>query len=170
MDHQYYQWEPSLYFWQDEAACKDADPKLFMFLEGQSQDSIGLNHDERIRINYENHEDAKSYCDRCPVLLQCRESATEDDLDWTVRAGMSPRAFSGRPVGRPSNRDRDVCANGHRKVAGQHCMKCRSEQAERYRDRQRANRAAVKAGRPLPYPDVKQNKRDRDRAANRLTG
>jgi hypothetical protein len=147
-------WETELYFWSDEAACKDADPKLFVTIERGSREAARMSEEDRLIINNENHLDALSYCDRCPVRQRCLEEADDSDLEWTVRGGNTPGSYSGKPVGRPSSRGLPKCGNGHVKEPGKQCPQCRLDQHKRYRDREKANRQALKAGRPLPFPGV----------------
>ena len=155
MKSQYqFNWETELYFWSDEAACKDADPKLFVTIERGSREAARMSEEDRLIINNENHLDALSYCDRCPVRQRCLEEADDSDLEWTVRGGNAPGNYSGKPVGRPGSRTLPKCRNGHVKEPGQRCLQCKVDQRSQYNERQKANRAAARAGFSLPYPSV----------------
>ena len=98
-------WGPEVrddvYIWQDDAACKGADPVLFEILNKDHPASEGLDLVEQVEQTRENFEDAATYCDRCPVRAACMADATPEDLHWTFRAGVIPGAFSGKAIGRP---------------------------------------------------------------------
>lgn len=121
-----------------------------------------MSDQERIDLNRDNHEDAKSYCDRCPVLNDCLSNATEDDLEWTVRAGRSPLLFTGRTAGRPVSRREiygtGICTQGHAREIGKKCKRCEYDRQVERRKRERENREAYNAGLPLPHPPSKRKK------------
>jgi hypothetical protein len=125
--------------WQDNAACKGADPVLFELLNEDHPASEALNRTDMFHQNVENFEDAATYCERCPVLAECLASASDDDLDWTVRGGRTPRKFTGLPVGRPRKHNpnsgkRNKIVNGKKRCSKGHeydvnaarCPQCRA--------------------------------------------
>ena len=142
----YYDWELQTYNWKDEAACNEADPRLFTTLERGEPEVLGLGAEELRNLNLENFEDAVSYCDRCPVLTTCKSAATQDDLDWTVRGGELPLLFQGKPTVRGKktvlNANGDwKCGQGHFVDAGDvRCPVCRRASLKAYNLRKREGR------------------------------
>ncbi len=64
--------------WQQQGACRDADPELFFHPEGER----GIARRRRA-------EAAKRYCDRCPVLELCRDRSFEVREPFGVWGGLS---------------------------------------------------------------------------------
>lgn len=155
-------WEVETSHWSDGAACSDADPELFTIIERGSKRAARMTDLERLDLNKENHEDAKSYCDRCPVLDACLANASQDDLEWTVRAGRSPLMFTGLTPGRPVRRSEtyrsNICGQGHYREIGKKCKRCENDRQVERRQRERENRQAYLAGLPLPHPPSKRKK------------
>ncbi len=50
--------------------------------------------------NQRNHQVARDICLDCPVFVECRKDATNEDLRWTVRGGEGPEVASVRTSGR----------------------------------------------------------------------
>lgn len=66
--------------WRAEAACKDADPTLFFQPDGSESP-----RDRRERI-----ADAKSYCDRCPVITQCEADGWARQDAFAILGRLTP--------------------------------------------------------------------------------
>jgi WhiB family transcriptional regulator, redox-sensing transcriptional regulator len=60
--------------WALKAGCRDVPPKVFFPHDGAGVD------------------DARRYCDRCPVRVPCLEYALENQIQHGVWGGMSERA------------------------------------------------------------------------------
>ena len=87
--------------WQYDGACREADPRLFFHPEG----ARGPSKVKREAL-------ALSYCERCPVIRECREQAlqsreyygiwgglTEDDRERLRGEGTQPRTVSVAEIG-----------------------------------------------------------------------
>ena len=131
--------EPA-YIWQDDAACLYKDPVLFEIIDDEHPAGKDLNRQQKILQTVKNFAEAKTICDSCPVLKQCGENASGDDLAFTFRAGRRPRSFSGKTSGRAPGprleRPRDAkgrllrdgfCDRGHEMEEGARiCNTCRN--------------------------------------------
>lgn len=86
--------------WTDDASCVGHDPELW-----------SLSDDLRDRdANKKRFETAEIICSTCPVFSECWEAATEEDKQWTMRAGAWPTEWSDAPAGRPRS---GRCQRGH---------------------------------------------------------
>ena len=135
------------YMWQDDAACAFMDPLKFEAILLGSQRAKGLSEAERLRKNYENFQEAEAACAKCPVLQECRDAATPEDFQFTFRAGLVPRNYSGNRRGRPTKAAnlpkgriiKDECAKGHKgpwrkkKNRGRECVTCINIRSAEYR-------------------------------------
>lgn len=73
--------------WHEQAVCVGMDPRLFEYdpegyptkMWGEWQADI---------------ESAIDTCMGCPVLLECKKSASGPDRDNTVRGGLRPRNYT----------------------------------------------------------------------------
>jgi hypothetical protein len=123
--------------WQDDAICVKADPFIFSIVDEDhphAKDSLGEDLDlpSRILKTVDNFEEAKLWCEICPVIDECWQNATLDDRAFTYRGGRAPSKFSGKLPGRPkgySPNDLSYvkerrCLNGH--VKEPDWVKCRT--------------------------------------------
>lgn len=81
-------WGADVADWRDNASCRDQDPELFF--------SVGEGASARAQ-----DDEAKSVCDRCPVVAECLDWAIDAGVDDGIWGAMTPaerRAFkkSGR--------------------------------------------------------------------------
>jgi ferredoxin len=84
------------YVWTDDAACKDADPDLFQVSRRGDPGTEGLGTHAVNKFNKAKVEEAKVYCEGCPVRATCLEQAEPNDLYWSVRGGATPLAIRPR--------------------------------------------------------------------------
>ena len=128
--------------WQEQAACQGTDVNLFIIVDMDHPDGIGLDDRARKALTVANFKKAESICSDCPVRAVCEESMTEADRTWTFRAGLWPSKFTARVAGRP-RRDAgkfEACKKvGHKKRNGR-CSTCKYAAKVRYRAAQRAAR------------------------------
>lgn len=120
--------------WLDQAACKNADPRIFY------------------AFTAEDHHTALTYCQVCPVTVQCanRRIETERALDtgtpgvwggirWTTNTKRLRRAVKGNPnLYRTPNAYK--CNQGHPRTlentytapdGRKHCRICRTQSKQR---------------------------------------
>jgi len=129
--------------WQDKANCRDKTLELFEYTEKDSPLAKGMNFKKRMAFNEANFELAGEICIECPVMLDCKSNATDDEKFWTVRGGEVPARYLldperyanvGRPAvgtnGAPADR---ICKNGHEVKGGGDCKECRAEANQRYK-------------------------------------
>lgn len=91
-------------------------------------------------------EEAREVCLKCPARSECLKSATDYDLDWTIRGGELPKAALDRPTpsmvtlpyvpraiksGRCGQDRHDVTTEGDLYIYGRKAQ-CRKCMAERY--------------------------------------
>jgi len=154
--------------WQGKAMCTGKS-QMFDILKTE-----GKPYSEQKKIKAENTENfrkAEILCSYCPVIEQCYQTATEDDLAYTYRAGLVPTNFNpavrGRPV-KPFEPAKDLsgkeCSKGHvgfyayRTREGRRvpiCMECK-----RINDRRNwAEREAAKP-KPPPAPEIPMDQRE----------
>jgi hypothetical protein len=112
--------------WQEQANCKGKAFELFEYQEKDSPLAKGMSYRERLEFNDANFELAAEICIECPVFLQCGENATEEDRQWTVRAGEAPLRFADEKEGLGSPAAR-VCQAGHFLPDGGRCKMCKKE-------------------------------------------
>ena len=86
--------------WRAKALCASFDWRLFQVVEPGSPSTYGMRASQIWSYNQRNHQIARDICMDCPVFVECRESATHEDLRWTVRGGEGPEAPSVRTMGR----------------------------------------------------------------------
>ena len=95
--------------WVEHAKCADLQgddtPEDFSWVES------GPKEDARFEKLID------TYCIECPVMFQCGEDASQEDIKWTLRGGMIPQKSTGMGRGRPKKggillRD-GKCRNGH---------------------------------------------------------
>ncbi|WP_039785464.1 WhiB family transcriptional regulator [Actinoalloteichus spitiensis] len=67
-----------LWDWQLEAACREIDPSVFFFSEG-----------ERGAARTIREERAKRICETCPVMLRCRAHALASGERYGVWGGLA---------------------------------------------------------------------------------
>lgn len=84
--------------WRDRALCATFDWTLFQVIELDSPIAYGLTPAQVWSYNQRNHEIARDICMDCPVMVACREAATGQDLDWTVRGGEGPELPSVKTI------------------------------------------------------------------------
>lgn len=135
--------------WSDRANCRGKAFELFEYQDADSPLAAGMSTAERRAFNDTNFELAAEICIECPVFFECKESATEEDRVWTVRAGEPPArsdADEARSLAyfASARKDPEVCARGHAVPGGGRCKTCKREanrkNARVYRARQRAER------------------------------
>ena len=93
VEHYNYPFSPDVSYetWRDEAACSGMDPAMFELKDG-----------DRSEADFEFYEASTLICKRnCPVKSECFFSATDDDLNHTIRGGNLPRQLSRFKRGRP---------------------------------------------------------------------
>lgn len=116
--------------WRQYAACS-GKPQYFDLPEFVSID----NEPERKAKMALQFDEAEKICSTCPVIKECYDSATKEDLENTYRAGLLPANFKARPQGRPK-KVYDKCQRGHDnwKVikAGRECGTCREAANARF--------------------------------------
>lgn len=136
--------------WRDKANCRDKTLELFEYTEKDSPLAKGMNFKERMAFNVANFELAEEICIECPVMFDCKTSATEDEKFWTVRGGEPPARYLldperyanvGKPAERLPNGDR-MCRRNHLVPGGGDCKQCKSEANKRYKDAVRHGRSA----------------------------
>lgn len=64
--------------WTDDAKCKDVDPEFF-FVES----------DTKVKSAVKKINEAKAFCQGCPVAVQCLGYAIREDLEYGVYGGLS---------------------------------------------------------------------------------
>lgn len=121
--------------WREEAKCRTYPSEIFEVMDGSSLKARLTNE---IRFAY-----AETICNKCPVAEECLQSASNDDLRWTVRGGVEP--------GTLVKVDMATCKSGkHTYPAGSgRCPECRRDhymspeykarRAAKERERRRAN-------------------------------
>lgn len=97
--------------WQERAICSQVDPELFFPNKGQSS------------------REAKKVCAECPVKAECLEYALTNHLTSGVYGGLSERERS--KLKKPP-RPTTLCVNGHQRVPGRRCVRCRREYHREY--------------------------------------
>lgn len=129
--------------WTEQAACV-GQSHLFDVVDQINKDK------KRVLGKWDSYDpvkfqQARDVCATCPVFLECLESATEEDLKWTVRAGRIPSIFNTRTDGsierrKPKSHPRggDVCINGHvgkwnNSASGRRCQECNKIRKARQR-------------------------------------
>lgn len=75
--------------WKESAACRAADPLLFEIIDEDHPQYSG-DPEEYKKVFFYNAERALSYCLSCPVLDECHQNASPEDLMFTVRGGQLP--------------------------------------------------------------------------------
>lgn len=123
--------------WADQANCRGMAYELFQYQEKDSPLAAGMSFEERFALNSANFELAAEICIECPVFFQCKESATKDDLHWTVRGGEAPTRFEYErrmgPDGKGNGNDKwgdgtgRTCRRGHEVPQGGRCQTCKRE-------------------------------------------
>lgn len=113
------------WIWQDDAACLFSDPNLFDLnaLDPKSQ-------------AVQKFKAAQKICSTCPVRDMCEETATQGDLEYSVRGGKLPLKFNPVSQGRPRTVSNGLCLKGHDnwvvrpgKRGGRRCATCHSEES-----------------------------------------
>lgn len=92
----------SEFMWQEDAACRFMPYTMFEVASHTDAIAEGMDTVEIKELNATNFSAAKKVCDKCPVQTECLESATEGDLNWTMRAGRMPARLNLTAVGRPA--------------------------------------------------------------------
>ena len=87
--------------WQDLAACNNVAPVIFEIIDEDHPSGVGLSHNEKVALTNDNFEVAEELCLNCPVMDACWADATQDDREWSYRAGRYPSRFTGKMRGRP---------------------------------------------------------------------
>jgi len=144
-----YDWEVDTWIWQDEAACAFSPSSLFDVAFPGDAVAEGLTSVEIRDLNDTNMAAAKKICDSCPMWHLCYSSASPEDFEWSMRAGiMPPIPFGnkGRPLGptagpKPSEDPEDTCSEGHndwqpRSNGSRYCRVCSSEYQKKWRNKQ----------------------------------
>lgn len=114
-----YEWETEkAWIWQDDAACAFQPPTLFEVAFEGDPVAEGLAVNEIKDLNAANLEAAKKICDSCPVRHLCYSNSSEDDFQFTMRAGIMPLRYNETPQGRPRKDAEpapkvDACKRGH---------------------------------------------------------
>lgn len=92
--------------WHEDAECSEYDPDLFMISSLDSPDIVALavdgyipNDKDVAAANRDKLAEAEAICKSCLVSKECGESATNEDLQWTIRAGKTLSSI--RSKGRP---------------------------------------------------------------------
>lgn len=96
--------------WMGSAACKDADPDLFTLHEFDGYDrSQAFREENEARFKL-----GLAYCEHCPVIQECGDSASPTDFKNTVRGGRSP--YSTKNIFTPAQQRRAEAAwEGYRR-------------------------------------------------------
>lgn len=87
--------------WVHDALCQNEDPSIFT-LSDRPEDR---------QLNKDNFEKAEEICAKCPVFMECWESATDVDKKVTMRAGAWPEEY--REPKKKKTREWGFCAKGH---------------------------------------------------------
>lgn len=82
--------------WEEQAACRDADPEIFFPPRGGK--------DARVSAR-----GAKLICARCPVSEECLDFAVEKDIKYGVWGGLSEKE---RRALRRAKREREEITQG----------------------------------------------------------
>lgn len=115
--------------WADQAQCKGKAFELFEYQEKDSPLAKGMTYRERLEFNTTNFELAAEICIECPVFFQCKEAATDEDRQWTVRGGEEPTRFQyerAQGVLDSTGKGR-TCQRGHYLEFGGRCKLCKRE-------------------------------------------
>lgn len=126
--------------WQQEAACQGADVNLFILVDLDHPEGLLRDVNARKALTVSNFEKAGELCDGCPVRAACLESASEEDLEWTFRAGLYPKRFSAVKAGRPRGDAREGetgkfkgCKAHDNKGSDGRCLTCKTESRRKWR-------------------------------------
>ncbi len=112
--------------WREQANCVGYPPEWFEMIERGSPLSEGLSYAQLALLNRRNHQAAGEVCIECPVFFECRDSATEDDRNFTVRGGEPP---GGRVP---------MCRSGKHEMSELgRCLECKKERRRESRVRVR---------------------------------
>lgn len=107
------------YVWTDDAACSGVNPELFQMSQAGDPGLEGIGKVELRKFNEQKAEQAKSYCEGCPVRATCLERAEASDLYWSVRGGETPTSL----VPLKDGSKRKFPAAGTEDWVGWHCKK-----------------------------------------------
>ena len=112
--------------WLEFAACKGQDVNKFSTVDYDHPEGVGVPIFDHLEITRKNFEEAKAtFCDVCPVLFECRESAGKADLENTLRGGVIPLRIraSYAPTDEVPNNFNKPCKRGH--IDRDHRGRCR---------------------------------------------
>lgn len=144
--------------WTKGAACS-GKPYLFEeILHGTSR-AAGMTEREIKILNASNFRMAEEICSTCPVIEQCYKFASEEDLEFTYRAGLLPASYNPRTSGKPKNypksdshlfKVQETCVKGHdewvvESDGNRRCLPCRREKSRRHKAKKRAEAAKMGA-------------------------
>lgn len=126
--------------WAEDAKCSGMEPAIFTYTEKDDPIAKGMSYRERTEFNMANFELAEEVCIECPVFFQCRDAATEEDRQWTVRAGEQPLRFKEEAEALKAPKAR-VCQRGHVVEDGGRCKACKYAALQRARARKRLTKS-----------------------------
>lgn len=101
--------------WQDQAACRGADPQLFF--------------PERSWDSKDQVAEAKQICASCPVREDCLDRALADNEQWGVWGGLT-QSERRRLRRRPRERRCEICGASFTPTIGTQ-ITCRADQCVR---------------------------------------
>ncbi len=107
--------------WENRSACRNYPITMFSVARMSDPISEGLDTFEVRDLNEDNFAAAAKLCQACPVVNECRSSATDDDLEHTFRAGLRPRSYSGKVKGRPRTESVYVPVGKDRRAGEEPC-------------------------------------------------
>lgn len=119
--------------WADRANCAGKAYELFEYQEKDSPLARDMDFQERRAFNATNFELAAEICIECPVFIQCGESATVEDKQWTVRAGETPTRFAYEDKRNAGPKVPRVCSKSHYVPNGGRCPACKNAAQQRSR-------------------------------------
>lgn len=67
-------------YWRSAAACRDADPTLFVPADRPGKSPRAFEHEA---AEIANHEKARKFCLACPVIAECLAHALENEEEGT---------------------------------------------------------------------------------------